>query len=98
VRIRNFLADKEDHSWANFWNEGELIPIADIKDDELLTKKLFWELACPSLEKGQFELIVNSEQQKQVFKTVSEINGATATVFVTDQGMAFWMCPPITVD
>ncbi len=97
-RVRDFLDAEQPHNWTNFWNEGELIPIDEIQDDELLTKKLFWELVCPILDEGHFELTVEEERQSQVLKTTSNINGATATVFVTEQGIAFWMCPPITVD
>lgn len=97
-RVRKFLDSEEPLYWTDFWDEGELIPIDEIEDDELLTKKLFWELVCPILDEGLFELTVNKEVQSQVLKTTSNINGATATVFVTEQGVAFWMCPPITVD
>ncbi|KEO72733.1 hypothetical protein [Anditalea andensis] len=97
-RVRDFLANDQTHIWKDFWNEGEFTPIDEIKSDELLTKKLFWELACPMLDEGQFELIINSEPQNQILKTTSNINGAIATVFVTEGGMGFWMCPPITID
>ena len=97
-RVRNYLANNQAHEWKDFWNEGESTPIYEIKNDELLTKKLFWELACPMLDEGQFELIINFEPQNQILKTTSNINGAIATVFVTERGMGFWMCPPITMD
>jgi hypothetical protein len=97
-RVRNYLAKNQAHVWMDFWNEGEFTPIDEIKNDELLTKKLFWELACPMLDEGQFELIVNSEPQNQILKTTSSINGAIATVYVTERGIGFWMCPPIIID
>jgi hypothetical protein len=97
-RVRNFLASRKTHVWEDFWNELEPIPIDEIEDDKLLTKKLFWELACLMLDSGQFELTINSERQNSIFKTRSNINGAVATVFVSKNRTAFWMCPPITID
>ncbi|MEQ9288697.1 MAG: hypothetical protein RIG77_17380 [Cyclobacteriaceae bacterium] len=97
-RVRDFLDSEQPLNWTDFWDEGELIPIDEIQDDELLSKKLFWELVCPILDQGLFELTAYEERQSQVLKTTSNINGAIATVYVTEQGMAFWMCPPITID
>ena len=50
------------------------------------------------MENGEFELIVDSKKQNVLYKTDSQIDGAYATVYLTDKQKPIWVCPPITVD
>lgn len=96
-RVKEYIRSQKIIIWEGFWN-NESIPIDEIKDDGMLTKRYFWELACPMLETGHFELKTESGYQRSVLKTSSNIEGESATVFVTVEQTPFWVCPPITVD
>jgi hypothetical protein len=96
--VKDFFSKNQNVEWDNYWKEDEPISIDSIKDGEPFAKAIFQELACPSLENGQFKLNFGSRAIHSIIQTSAYINGLGAIVFITEDSQPFWMCPPFTID
>ena len=98
-RVADFISHQNTITLTNFWTQTDTgIPFDEIKDDELLTKKYLWELVCPMLDSGKFILLYKNQEIRKIIKTRAGGELGTAVYYLSSNGEAFWVCPPITID
>nr|WKN39670.1 hypothetical protein K4G66_13310 [Tunicatimonas sp. TK19036] len=95
-KVSQFIQSNDSIIFTHYLEE-ETYP--EKNSNEELTKGILWELACPLLNEGKFELIIDSKvQSKIIVSNAFYDSGMGAITYLSVNGLPFWICPPITID
>ena len=96
----DYLKESDDISFKNIWSNTRNTEDVSIFNDKPLgvTIRTIKDIACPLIEKGDFCMYVRGEKVDYYYFDYVDTSLGNANCVFSNEGLLFWICPPIIVD